>query len=108
MMNIEVNGRNIQVKLYNNSSAEAVKELLKKGPLTIPMKDYAHMEKFGSFGVQLPANDEHITTEAGDVILSEGNLLVIYYAPNTWTFFSSEADKSCTLPSRVKVQVFGA
>ncbi len=86
MMNIEVSGRNIQVKLYNNSSAEAVKELLKKGPLTIPMKDYAHMEKFGSFGVQLPANDEHITTEAGDVILSEGNLLVIYYAPNTWTF----------------------
>ena len=44
------------------------------------------MEKFGSFGVQLPPNDEHITTEAGDVILSEGNLLVIYYAPNTWNF----------------------
>lgn len=86
MMNIEVNGTNIQVKLYNNSSAQAVKELLRKGPLTISLKDYAHMEKFGSFGVQLPANDEHITTEAGDVILSEGNLFVIYYAPNTWTF----------------------
>ena len=86
MMNIEVNGTNIQVKLYDNSSAQAVKELLRKGPLTIPMKDYANMEKFGSFGVQLPTNDEHITTEAGDVILSEGNLLVIYYAPNTWTF----------------------
>lgn len=86
MMNIEVNGTNIQVKLYDNSSAQAVKELLRKGPLTISMKDYAHMEKFGSFGVQLPTNDEHITTEAGDVILSEGNLFVIYYAPNTWTF----------------------
>ena len=24
--------------------------------------------------------------EAGDVILSEGNLLVLYYAPNTWNF----------------------
>ena len=86
MMNIEVNGANIQVKLYDNSSAQAVKELLRKGPLTISMKDYAHMEKFGSFGVELPTNDQHITTEAGDVILSEGNLLVIYYAPNTWTF----------------------
>ena len=86
MMNIEVNGTDIQVKLYDNSSAAAVKELLRKGPLTIPMKDYAKMEKFGSFGRQLPTNDEHITTEAGDVILSEGNLLVIYYAPNTWTF----------------------
>lgn len=86
MMNIEVNGTKIQVKLYDNSSAAAVKELLKKGPLTILMKDYAHMEKFGSFGVQLPTNDERITTEAGDVILSEGNLLVLYYAPNTWNF----------------------
>ena len=86
MMNIEVNGTKIQVKLYDNSSVVAVKELLKKGPLTISMKDYAHMEKFGSFGVQLPTNDERITTEAGDVILSEGNLLVLYYAPNTWNF----------------------
>ena len=86
MMNIEVNGTKIQVKLYDNSAAAAVKERLKKGPLTIPMKDYAHMEKFGSFGVQLPTNDERTTTEAGDVILSEGNLLVLYYAPNTWNF----------------------
>lgn len=86
MMNMEVNGTNIQVKLCDNSSAEAVKELLRKGPFRISMEDYAHMEKFGSFGMQFPANDEHITTEAGDVILSEGNLLVIYYAPNTWNF----------------------
>ena len=86
MLHIEVNGMDIQVELCDNSSAAAVCELLKQGPLSIPMKDYAQMEKFGSFGVQLPTNDEQITTEAGDVILSEGNLLVIYYAPNTWTF----------------------
>lgn len=86
MMNMKVNGTDIKVKLYDNSSAEAVKELLRKGPFTISMKDYAHMEKFGSFGMQFPTNDELVTTEAGDVILSEGNLLVIYYAPNTWNF----------------------
>lgn len=86
MLNIEVNGTILKVKLCENSSAEAVKELLRKDSMTIPMKDYAHMEKFGSFGIKLPRNDEHITTEAGDVILSEGNLLVIYYAPNTWNF----------------------
>ena len=85
-MNIEVNGTDIQVKLCENSSARAVEELLRDGPLTLEMKDFAHMEKFGSLGAQLPANDGHITTEAGDVILSEGNLLVIYYAPNTWNF----------------------
>mgnify|MGYP002553564343 CR=1 FL=1 len=46
MLHIEVNGTDIPVKLYDNSSAAAVKELLKKGHLTIPMKDYAKMEKF--------------------------------------------------------------
>ena len=86
MMNMELNGIVIHVKLYENSSVKAVKELLRKGPLTIAMKDYAHMEKFGSLGVQLPRNDRYITAEAGDVMLSEGNLLVLYYAPNTWNF----------------------
>ena len=86
MMNMCVNGTDIHIELYNNSSAEAVRDLLKKGPLTIDMKDYGHMEKFGSFGRNFPTNDELITTKAGDVILSEGNLLVIYYAPNTWNF----------------------
>ena len=38
MMNIKVNGTKIQVKLYDNSSADAVKELLKKGPLNFLYK----------------------------------------------------------------------
>lgn len=35
MMNMEVNGKDIRVELLDNSSAEAVKELLRKGPVTI-------------------------------------------------------------------------
>ena len=68
MLNIEINGTVLLVKLNNNSSAQAIKELLKEGSLALPMKDYAHMEKFGRLGRQLPRNDEHITTQAGDVI----------------------------------------
>lgn len=85
-MTMTVNGTAIEVALYDNSSAKAIEDLLKNGPLTIDMKDYARMEKFGSLNVQLPRNDEQITTEPGDVILSEGHLLVIYYASNTWKF----------------------
>jgi hypothetical protein len=44
------------------------------------------MEKVGSLGRDLPTNDEPITTEAGDIILYQGNALVIYYAPNSWRF----------------------
>lgn len=49
MLHIEVNGTDIQVELCGNSSAAAVCELLKQGPLSIPMKDYAQMEKVREF-----------------------------------------------------------
>jgi hypothetical protein len=72
--------------LVDNSTTGALKELLAKGPITINMRDYAGMEKVGPFGTDLPRNDEKITTEAGDLILYQGNAFVIYYAPNSWNF----------------------
>ena len=60
--------------------------MLSAGPLEIDMQDYGDMEKVGSLGQDLPVNDEQITTEAGDLILYQGNSFVIYYASNTWNF----------------------
>jgi len=37
-------------------------------------------------GESLPTNDEQITTRLGDVILYQGNQLVIYYDTNSWSF----------------------
>lgn len=39
----------------------------------------------GDLGFSLPRKDEQITTQAGDLILYQGNSFVIYYAPNTWS-----------------------
>ncbi len=72
--------------LADNTSAAALLERLADGPITISMHDYANMEKVGSLGQSLPRNDEQITTRPGDLILYQGNALVIYYAPNSWNF----------------------
>ena len=50
------------------------------------MSDYGNMEKMGPIGKDLPTNDEEITTKAGDLILYQGNSLVIYYDENSWNF----------------------
>lgn len=50
------------------------------------MSDYGNMEKVGLIGKDLPVNDEDITTKAGDLILYQGNSLVIYYDKNSWNF----------------------
>lgn len=70
----------------DNSSAEAFRELLAQGPLTIEMEDYGGFEKVGPLGTTLPRNDTSITTQPGDVILYQGNQITIYYGTNSWSF----------------------
>ena len=70
----------------DNSSAQALKELLEQGDLTLSMSDYGGFEKVGSLGSQLPQNNEQITTEPGDVILYQGSSITLYYDTNSWNF----------------------
>lgn len=85
-LNLQIGDTVLTAELADNSSVDALREMLSAGPLEIDMQDYGDMEKVGSLGQDLPVNDEQITTEAGDLILYQGNSFVIYYAPNTWNF----------------------
>ncbi len=85
-MNVKIGDKVLIATLADNSSADALKNALAKAPITIEMHDYGKMEKVGTLGQDFPRNDESITTEAGDIILYQGNALVIYYAPNSWNF----------------------
>ncbi len=85
MMNIKIGENLLTAALEENSSAKALLELLKNGPVTVRMSDYAGMEKVGTLPVSLPRNDEHIDTDACDLILYQGNQFVIYYDTNSWS-----------------------
>lgn len=86
MINIQVGDTILTAELSDNSSADALKELLAEGPLTVEMSDYGSFEKVGPIGTTLPRNDEQITTEPGDIILYQGNSITIYYDTNSWNF----------------------
>lgn len=85
MLNIAVNKTVLTAALADNSSARALAELLADGPLSVEMRDYNRMERVGPLGADLPANDEWIDAQAGDLILYQGNQLVIYYGANSWS-----------------------
>lgn len=85
-VNITIGDSVLTATLAENSSVDALKAALAEGPITINMHDYGNMEKVGPLGMDLPRNDQQITTEAGDIILYQGNAFVIYYAPNSWNF----------------------
>ena len=71
--------------LAENSSVDALKELLAESSLTLNMSDYANMEKGADLGVVLPQNNEQMNTQAGDIILYQGRTFVIYYDTNSWS-----------------------
>lgn len=85
-MYIKIGEHTLTVAMAENGSAAALTELLKSGDITVNASDYNSFEKYGDLGTSLPANDEQITTEPGDVILYQGNLIALYYDTNTWNF----------------------
>lgn len=85
-LKITVGDEELPATFADNSSAEAFRELLAQGPLTIEMADYGGFEKVGVLGTELTRNDRQITTQPGDVILYQGNQITIYYGTNSWSF----------------------
>lgn len=85
-MNLTIGDTTVTATLADNSSAQALVEKLKEGDIKLNLHDYASFEKVGDLGFFLPRNDTQITTEAGDLILYQGNHFVLYYDTNSWSF----------------------
>ncbi len=84
-MKIQVGDTSFTATLAENSSVDALRELMADGSLTLNMSDYANMEKSADLGVTLPQNNEQMNTQAGDIILYQGRTFVIYYDTNSWS-----------------------
>ena len=84
-MKVQVGDTIFTATLAENSSVDALKELMADGSLTLNMSDYANMEKGADLGTTLPQNNEQMNTQAGDIILYQGRTFVIYYDTNSWS-----------------------
>ena len=85
-LKIHVNDTTFTATLEENSSAEAFAEFLSQGDMTLDMHDYGSFEKVADLPRSFPRNDTQINTDAGDIILYQGNSITIYYDKNSWNF----------------------
>ena len=82
---LTVAGKQLTVDWAENSSVDALRQLLKKGNITLDMSDYGGFEKGSPLPETLPENNEQMHTDAGDIILYQGKQFVIYYDTNSWS-----------------------
>ena len=85
-MKMFINDTPVTVEWEDNESVAALKEAVKKNPVTIQMSMYGGFEQYGYLGLSLPRYDTRITTASGDVILYSGNQMVVFYGSNIWAY----------------------
>lgn len=80
---MDVNGESFEVYLESNKAAQELVDLL---PLSVELRDFGGFEKVGSIGTSLTTQDQYITTDPGDIVLYQGNQIVLFYGSNSWSY----------------------
>ena len=83
---LTVEGVTFPATFADNQGAEALADLLTDAPLTLSLEDYGGFEKVGSLGQSLPTSNTHISTQSGDIVLYQGNQIVLFYGSNAWSY----------------------
>ena len=83
---LKVGGNSMTATLTDNEATRELTKLLEQGDITIRMSDYGGFEKVGALPQSFPTSNTQITTELGDIMLYQGNNMVIFYGSNSWSY----------------------
>ena len=83
---LKVGGNSMTATLTDNEATRELTKLLEQGDITIRMSDYGGFEKVGSLPQSFPTSNTQITTVPGDIMLYQGNQMVIFYGSNSWSY----------------------
>ena len=85
-LKLSVNGTELTATLADSTAAKELAEKLKAEPVTVTLNEYGGFEKVGKLPWSLTKTDESIVTEAGDIMLYQGNQMTIFYNSNSWSY----------------------
>ncbi|SDB45268.1 hypothetical protein SAMN02910317_02298 [Ruminococcaceae bacterium FB2012] len=85
-LKIYINGTELTATLADSTAAKELAEKLKAEPVTVKLNEYGGFEKVGKLPWSLTQTDESTVTEAGDIMLYQGNQITIFYNSNSWSY----------------------
>ena len=85
-MKVQVGDTIFSATLEENVAVSALVDMMRESPVVLQMSDYSGFEKVGPLGTSLPADNNQTTTHAGDIVLYNGNQIVIFYGSNSWSY----------------------
>ena len=85
-MKVQVGDTIFSATLEENVAVSALVDMMRESPVVLQMSDYSGFEKVGPLGTSLPVDNSQTTTHAGDIVLYNGNQIVIFYGSNSWSY----------------------
>ena len=85
-MTLQIGNNTFMATLENNDAVDALVDMMREAPVVIQMSDYSGFEKVGPLGTSLPTSNKQTTTQSGDIVLYNGNQIVIFYGSNSWSY----------------------
>ena len=85
-MKVQVGDTIFSATLEENAAVSALVDMMRESPVVLQMSDYSGFEKVGPLGTSLPVDNSQTTTHAGDIVLYNGNQIVIFYGSNSWSY----------------------
>ena len=83
---LKVGENTMTATLTDNEATRELTKLLEHGDIIIRMSDYGGFEKVGALPQSFPTSNTQITTVPGDIMLYQGNQMVIFYGSNSWNY----------------------
>lgn len=96
---LTVGANSMTATLVDNEATRELKAMLENGPVTITMSDYGGFEKVGELPHSLSTSNTQITTVPGDIMLYQGNNMVIFYGSNSWSYTRLGKIDNATVPT---------
>lgn len=85
-MKVNIGNYTFTATLEDNAAVNELVDMMKAGPVVLNLDDYSGFEKVGSLGKSLTRSDKQTTTQSGDIVLYNGNNIVIFYGSNSWSY----------------------
>ena len=83
---ITIGGQAQSMTLADTQAARELAARLQQGPLSLTLSSNGDFEIWGALGFSLPASNEHITAQPGDVVLYNGSNICIFFGSNSWSY----------------------
>lgn len=85
-MKVQIGNQSFTATLEDNAAVRELVDMMREAPVSIDMSDYSGFEKVGSLGRSLTTDNRQTTTGEGDIVLYNGDHIVMFYGSNSWSY----------------------